>query len=529
MKHLHAVDPDPGETGELLSDAQATQFDTLRPGDVGEASDGGGRTRSSRPLPRRRLAAIVAVLVVVVAAVAFLLLRGTTSANAVYVQPVSLVNMGMGSASANRYSGVVEALESQKVTLDPSRTLGEVKVKAGDHVNKGDVLFTYDTQATELELQKAQIQLERLEQTISDGYEQISSLQGSLEGASDELRLDYAAQIQDAQASVAQAEYDRKIQITEISKLQATIADPGVHAQVSGTVESVADVQASPAGMDEAAGDGSGTSTDQAFISILADGDFRVRGTVSEQNIYEFSQGQAVIVRSRIDEEATWAGTVSSVDSQPAAQASSPYTDSQSNGASNYNFYVILDSSDNLMLGQHVTIEADYAQGEAKDGIWLDSAFIVTEGDGSTYVWATRSEGGRLEKRPVSLGELWDELGAYQIASGLDESDLIAYPSDECSVGARTTTALSEPDEALSPTGGEPTSTGDGSAPVEGESAPTGAGSVSVEGEPLLMDDGSAPGEGELLPTTDVPQDTSADTGEAPSDGTVDASGEDPQ
>ena len=64
-----------------------------------------------------------------------------------------------------------------------------------------------------------------------------------------------------------------------------------------------------------------------------------------------------------------------------------------------------LDSIDGLMLGQHVTIEMDYGQGAAKEGIWLSSGWITQE-DGSAYVWAAKSGGAKLEKRAVELGSM---------------------------------------------------------------------------------------------------------------------------
>ena len=45
--------------------------------------------------------------------------------------------------------------------------------------------------------------------------------------------------------------------------------------------------------------------------------------------------------------------------------------------SSTYPFYVNLDSSEGLMLGQHVYIEPDEGQDEKKSGIWLNDYFIV--------------------------------------------------------------------------------------------------------------------------------------------------------
>ena len=85
------------------------------------------------------------------------------------------------------------------------------------------------------------------------------------------------------------------------------------------------------------------------------------------------------------------------------------------------------------MLGQHVYIEMDYGQEEEREGIWLDSYYIVQE-DEKAYVWAANSK-DRMEKREVTLGEFDEELQKYQITDGLTEEDYIAFPDETIEAG----------------------------------------------------------------------------------------------
>ena len=49
----------------------------------------------------------------------------------------------------------------------------------------------------------------------------------------------------------------------------------------------------------------------------------------------------------------------------------------EGSGSSNYPFYVELESSEGLLMGQHVYMEMDYGQGEKReDGLWLDEYMI---------------------------------------------------------------------------------------------------------------------------------------------------------
>ena len=44
------------------------------------------------------------------------------------------------------------------------------------------------------------------------------------------------------------------------------------------------------------------TGSGGAYMTILATGEFQIKGKVNEQNIGGISEGQAVIVHSRVDE-----------------------------------------------------------------------------------------------------------------------------------------------------------------------------------------------------------------------------------
>ena len=54
--------------------------------------------------------------------------------------------------------------------------------------------------------------------------------------------------------------------------------------------------------------------------------------------------------------------------------------------SSNYPFYVQLDGTNGLMLGQHVYVEPDIGQQEVKTGIWL-SDYFINDIDSNPYVW----------------------------------------------------------------------------------------------------------------------------------------------
>lgn len=172
-------------------------------------------------------------------------------------------------------------------------------------------------------------------------------------------------------------------------------------------------------------------------MSILSTGKYRIKGKISEQNIGNLYPGMQVIVHSRVDEDEIWMGVVDSIDTEkPETSQSAVYYDGtdSSQQASRYPFYVTLETSDGLMLGQHVYIEPNLGQSE-DDGMWLMSSYIVDADTGSPYVWLAGSD-DKLEKHEITLGEYNEEMDTWEILSGLKGTDYIVWPSDDCKKGA---------------------------------------------------------------------------------------------
>ena len=145
---------------------------------------------------------------------------------------------------------------------------------------------------------------------------------------------------------------------------------------------------------------------------------------------------------SRLDAGKFWLGTVSLVDYENPTQGNDNNmyygmaTDEMTT-SSKYPFYVELDSTEGLLLGEHVYMELDAGEEEAA-GLSISSAFLCYEEDGSAYVWAENR--GKLEKRAVTVGEYNMMLDTFEVLDGLTEEDYIAFPDAElCVEGASTT------------------------------------------------------------------------------------------
>jgi HlyD family secretion protein len=371
----------------------------------------------------------------------------------VYVSKVSVIT-GAETAATNRFAGVVEPQETVNVKIESGRKVKEVRVKTGEEVKKGQLLFEYDLSSIEDDLKQAQLDLDRLKNEQISLTEQISTLEAEKKKAKAEDQLSYTIEIETNKMNLKKNEYSQKSKQSEIDKLQSATQNTEVRSEIDGVIQKIdtskmtsddGDSVDDSSAMDSTSSSDS-SSDSSAFITILSTGAYRVKGKVNEQNRDSIVPGEAVIIRSRVDSSKTWKGTMGSIDVNNGTSddssndmyfgMSSTSSDDQTTSTS-YPFYVELDSSENLMLGQHVYIERDIGQDDQKDGLWLSDYYILDTDTNEPYVWAANDK-NRLEKRYVTLGKHDDDLGEYEIVDGLTKKDAIAFPTEALEEGEKT-------------------------------------------------------------------------------------------
>ena len=367
----------------------------------------------------------------VLAAALLLVLSGCGSdGSGVYVQSVAELSGMGGIAPGDRFAGIVVSENVAEIQKDGEKTIAELLVKEGDDVTEGQALFSYDTEELQLTLDKQRLELEQLKATIENYENQIVELERDRNkvGASDKLQ--YTIQIQSTQVDLKEAELNLKSKEAEVAKSEDILANATVVSPVTGRVQAV----------NESGTDNYGNAL--PYISIQQSGSYRVKGTLGELQRGGIMEGSRMKVCSRTDETQFWMGTVTLVDYEnPTQDNSNSYyyisSSDEMTSSSKYPFYVELDNTEGLILGQHLYLELAAEEGEAS-GIPVSMAFIAYEDDGTAYVWAENR--GKLEKRTVTLGEMNGMLGTVEILEGLTEEDYIAFPDSElCHEGASTT------------------------------------------------------------------------------------------
>ena len=349
---------------------------------------------------------------------------------AVYVQSVAdLANLG-GIAPGDRFAGIVVSENVAEIQKDGERTIAELLVKEGDDVKEGEALFSYDTEELQLTLDKQRLELEQLKATIENYKEQIKDLERDRDRVGTADKLQYTIEIQSTQVDLKEAELNVKTKEAEVTKSENILANATVVSPVTGRVQAIS----------ENGTDNYGNPLH--YITIQQSGSYRIKGTLGELQRGGIMEGSRITVMSRTDASVTWSGTVTLVDYENPSQGNDydMYYGNSSNemtSSSKYPFYVELDSTEGLILGQHVYMELETEEG-VTSGPSISSAFVCFEEDGSAYVWAEKR--GKLEKRPVTVGEYNFMTDTYEITGGLTEEDFIAFPDYElCVEGAPTT------------------------------------------------------------------------------------------
>lgn len=368
----------------------------------------------------------------VMALVMSLLAGCGNSGNPVYVQTVAEIMGYTGTGAFNTSSGVVMAQEEVKIDRDMDKEISGLCVEVGQTVSEGDVLFIYKTGNISLQIDKVNLEIEQMKNQISDIKSQITQLEKEKKNANESDKLAYTLQIQSLQTDQKEAEYNLSLKQRELQELKDNTDTGEVKSPISGQVKKI----------NKDGGYDMYTGNPLPYIVLSTVGEYRVKGTVNELNREELFVGQSVIIRSRIDSSVTWTGTITSVETQAEENNNYYYGSDDMYSSSSYPFYVSPDSSEGMLLGQHVFIEPNYGQATTAEGLWLDASYIcMTQSDGAYFVWGA-NKSDKITKLFIEIGEFDANLNCYQILSGLSKTDRIAFPNEDIKEGAPITEIL---------------------------------------------------------------------------------------
>ena len=172
---------------------------------------------SSQPKEKRRLdtkqkkGMLIGGGIFLVAVIALILVKNLTGGggadgeNVLYADSVGMIT-GTGLGTQNRFTGVVEAQDTLKLTLADNQKVKQIFVEKGQEVEPGTKLFEYDTEELAMTLDQGKLELEKITNNISSLNSQIATLTTEKKSAPASEQLSYTTQIQELQMEIKQEE-----------------------------------------------------------------------------------------------------------------------------------------------------------------------------------------------------------------------------------------------------------------------------------------------------------------------------------
>ena len=366
--------------------------------------------------------------------------------------------------SSDKFAGVVVSENVIEIDRDTEQKLDELYVAVGDVVRVNEKLFEYDTDTLSLTIDKQQLEIDKLTQQIKDLTTQKKNLENQIKKEKDKsVKATLELQLRSVSADLTQATYDKNALQTEINYNKSMLTNAAVRSPIKGTVRSI-------------------NENGSPYITIQQAGSYQVKGILNELSLNAgIMEGVGVTILSRTDPTVFWTGVVSMVDYNSAG--SNEYDEMYGGGydtgmstSTSYPFYISLDNTNGLLLGQHVYIQISAAalsdellripEGYIMD-VTMDEETWLTTGT----VWGVDMETLELVKTTVTLGEYDPTYGTYVILDGITAESYLADPAaDGVKEGASVTLrseleymGQTEPTEGTAPTG----ETGDGTGSPE--------------------------------------------------------------
>lgn len=329
--------------------------------------------------------------------------------------------------AADRFAGVVISDNAVTVAKESGKKVKDLLVKTGEQVREGQKLFSYDTDELNLTLDKQELEQDRLEAEMDDIKDQIKDVNTELKKATGDTKTQLNIQLRQLEMELTQAEYDQDVLKTDIDYTKKMLKNVHVYSPIDGTVRSISEEDY------------------EQYIVIQQTGAYRVKGMLNEMNLgMGIMEGTPVQIISRLNPNQIWTGIVEKVDYENAEQSGNDYMyygGSAMTSSSSYPFYIALDSTEGLLLGQHVYIQIavqamDPTTPYIPESYLMDLNYDDFSGEITASVWMVNEE-GVLAKQSVSLGLYDMPTGSYQVISGLDFVDYVADPTNPgCSEGA---------------------------------------------------------------------------------------------
>jgi len=315
-------------------------------------------------------------------------------------------------ASSVLLTGKVTANQEQYVYFDGTKgDLQSILVNVGDQVTAGQPIVQYSSTEAQTAHPAAGRQLNDL---LTNGV----TIDTTGDEEADAKSASQTQRTVDSQASdLRDAKSDA---VDNMNKAKSLLDATTVKSNTDGTVVEVnKDVSKST------------TGTNQILVHIVSNGHLQVKGELSEYNLANISEGQEVVLTSKVYPDKTWTGKISYVANYPAdaGQAGANAAGgTQGSGGAKYPFTVDI-TSDIGELKQGFSVNIEVKSSTQHPLVPVTS--VLADGD-TSYVWTV--ENGKAKKVKVTLGNA--DAENQEILSGLKkDAQVIVNPNEKLEDG----------------------------------------------------------------------------------------------
>jgi HlyD family secretion protein len=338
-------------------------------------------------------------------------------------------------------AGKVTANNTNKLKIDPDKgTVKEVLVKEGDKVEKGQALFTYQTdqqmktkeaeldaeakaRAVEVSRSSANIKWETYNKKVAqlnqakadndkENKEELKAEIKTLEGEVDQAYTDGLTGDNEVKNAESELEKAQLMQANEQERLGADT----IVADNAGTIKSL--------NMD-LINQSKEKQREESFMEIIDDSSLFVNGDINEFDREKVSLNQPVELIDRKNKEKKWKGKIVQVANLSSEESGSEKKQDEDPNLSKFPYKVLIENGDKMpIIGSHVYVKVlpkEFEEGK----IILNRKYVITK-DNKQFVW-------KVDDKKIKFHEIKGTPAGENLVTineGLTQNDKIAVPKE---------------------------------------------------------------------------------------------------
>jgi len=299
----------------------------------------------------------------------------------------------------NKEHYYLDSTISNKVTFN---------VKLDDDVEKGQLLYSYESPELQSEVNSIQLQIEKMnleynelldkKGELNTEYEKIErETEEESKEESDEEESDQEteeknlvkSELEDIQHQINLKDNDLKSLNNSKDSTVEKIENLNVYSKDDGKVT---EINENPLSAME--------GNSEPLISIMKDTSFVIEGSATELQRPQIKEGMRYKMTAKAAPDQSWEGEITSVSDKPETlNENIEVPEDNTSSLSTFSFTGKLDSQENLLLGFHVSIEITL---DEQEGLFIPDSALYSTIDDKNYILTLKDN--RLEKVNVTTG-----------------------------------------------------------------------------------------------------------------------------